>query len=342
MIYGHGDNAYEYGGQVKTDFSSNIPHFAELGPLRQHLAEHLGLIASYPEPQARQLEELIAADEGLTPSQVMVTAGATEAIYLVAQLYRGWASVIPQPTFSEYEDACKMHAHIVSYYDNDDMEQLPPQRLYWLCNPNNPTGNVLMKELIGHLVRTHREYIFVIDQSYEDYTPCPMLRSSEMQDCHNLILLHSMTKRYCIPGLRLGYITASPVIIRQLRQLRQPWTVNALAIEAGHFLVGNHVDVLPRRQEYLDEAQRLHAELSQLKGVNLMDSHANFMLAYLETANARDLQTWLLRHHGMLIRNASNFHGLDSHCFRVAAQTPGEDDALVRAIAEFLDDPHVV
>ena len=336
MIYGHGDNAYLYGDKVKHDFSTNIPCFADLNELKQHLASRLDVISSYPEPEARHLEELIAQEEGITPQQVMVTAGTTEAIYLVAQLYRGWASVIPQPTFSEYEDACKMHAHIVSYYDNDDMEQLPEERLYWLCNPNNPTGNVILKELMGNVIRHHQQYIFVIDQAYEDYSLKDVFRPSELQDAHNVILLHSLTKRYCVPGLRIGYITASPAIISRLRLLRQPWTVNSLAIEAANFLVGTRADVLPDRQAYLKEAQRLHTELSKLDGLMLMDSDANFMLAYLKHSNARELQTWLLNHYGLLIRNASNFHGLDSHCFRVSAQTREADDLLITAISEYL------
>jgi threonine-phosphate decarboxylase len=68
----------------------------------------------------------------------------------------------------------------------------------------------------------------------------------------------------------------------------------------------------------------------------LMDSDTNFMLVYLDKAEARHLKQWLVDNHGMLIRDASNFHGLDSQCFRVAAQTPAENDALVNAIAEFM------
>ena len=336
MIYGHGDNAYLYGDKVKYDFSTNIPCFADLNELKQHLASRLDVIGSYPEPEARHLEEFIAQKEGIAPQQVMVTAGTTEAIYLVAQLYRGRTSIITQPTFSEYEDACKMHGHIISYYDNDDMEQLPNAQLYWLCNPNNPTGKAIQKELIGNAIHHHQQSIFVIDQAYEDYSMKAVFRPSELQDIHNVILLHSLTKRYCIPGLRIGYITASPAIISRLRLLRQPWTVNALAIEAGKYLLGTRAEVLPNRHAYLEEAQRLHTELNKLDGLLLIESDANFMLAYLQQSTASELQTWLLNHHGILIRDASNFHGLDSHYFRVAAQTREADDLLISAIADYL------
>jgi threonine-phosphate decarboxylase len=336
MIFGHGNDSYLYGDRIKMDFSSNLPGFANLGGLEAHLATRLNTIKSYPEPEARELEELLAEELGIQPNSIMVTAGAIEAIYLIAQLYRGWASVIPQPTFSEYEDACKIHGHLVSYYDNDDMEVLPDKRIYWLCNPNNPTGNVMLKTLMSHVIREQRNYIFVVDQSYEDYTLKSMLQPREMQDCYNLILIHSMTKKYCIPGLRLGYITASPIIIDRLRQIRQPWTVNSLAIEAGKYMVQNHVEVIPDKVKYLNDAALLHEMLSDIPRLMLMDSDTNFMLAHIEHSNAKKLKQWLIEKHGILIRDASNFHGLDHHCFRVSGQTPEQNEALVEAIKEYL------
>ncbi len=336
MVFGHGDDAYRYGGKIKYNFSSNIPAHADLSGLKAHLASRLDVISSYPEPEARHLEELIAQEEGVTPQQVLVTAGATEAIYLIAQLYSGYVSVIPQPTFNEYADAAAAHNHIITYH-NDDIDHLPENRVLWICNPNNPTGYVMQKELINYIIRHQQQYIFVVDQSYEDYTDKPLLKTNEMQDCHNLILIHSMTKRYCIPGLRLGYITASPIIIDRLRLLRQPWTVNALAIEAGEYLVGNHVDVLPDREGYLEEAKNLHEQLSQMNGIMMMGSDTNFMLGYLEQGTARELKQWLINHYGILIRDASNFHGLADPCFRVSAQTPEQNVMLVEAIREFMD-----
>jgi len=336
MIYGHGDDLYQYGDQVKMNFSSNIFTHANLSQLKMHLAMRLDIIGSYPEPEPLTLERLLAEQMGLLPQQVMVTAGATEAIYLIAQLYRGWASVIPQPTFGEYEDACKKNDHIVSYFDNDAMEQLPEQRLYWLCNPNNPTGNVMVKGLVSYVVRHHPQYIYIVDQSYENFTHKAMLLPREMTDCHNLLIIHSMTKRYCVPGLRLGYVTGSPVILDRLRQLRQPWSVNAVAQEAGRYMIENDFEPIADRDAYLEEAVHLQAQLAAIEGLSVMDSYTNFMLCRIEKAEARQLKQWLLENHGILIRDASNFHGLDTHYFRVAAQKNSENEALVAAIEEFL------
>lgn len=335
MIFGHGDDTFRFGDKIKMNFSSNVYFGADYSALKEHLMEHFDIVSHYPEPDAQSLERMLAEHLGIPENSVMVTNGANEAIYLIAQLYQGWASIIPQPTFNEYEDACRAFNHLISYDTADDLELLPQDRIYWICNPNNPTGNVLLKSLMDHIIRQHPRYLHVVDQSYADYTLCPMLEPHEMTDCYNLLLVHSLSKKYCIPGLRLGYIVSSPIIIDRLRDIRQPWTVNAMAIEAGKYLIENDINMIPNLTEYLAEAKRLHSRLSELDGLMLMKSDTNFMLVNIDIGNTQELKQWLIDNYGILIRDASNFRGLDNHCFRVTAQRPEENDLLVEALAEY-------
>lgn len=337
MIDGHGDDIYRYDDLVKMNFSSNIFQHVDHSALKAHLLEHFDVVGNYPEPQPRQLERLIARQEGISPECVMVTNGATEAIYLIAQQYHHSASIIPQPTFNEYADACRQYYHIISFENTDDLTHLPHDRVYWICNPNNPSGNVLMKGFLEYVVRRSPRYTFVVDQSYEDYTTEPLLVAREMQNVPNLIILHSFSKRYAIPGLRLGYITGHPVTIQLLRSRVAPWSVNALAIEAGKFLVSQKAkDNSQWLTDYLAEAERLRNELRTINGLRVFDSKTNYMLCEIESVTARELKSHLLHNHGMLIRDCSNFLGLSDHFFRVAAQLPEENDALVKAIADFV------
>lgn len=335
MIYGHGDDAFRYGDKIKMNFSSNVYSRADLSALKEHLMQHFDVVSHYPEPQPHELERLLADHLGVPENTVLVTNGANEAIYLIAQHYKGWASVIPQPTFSEYEDACKAFDHLISYDSADELEVLPEDRLYWLCNPNNPTGNVINKSLVNHIIRQHSRYLYVVDQSYADYTLSPTLEPRDMTDCYNVMLVHSLSKKYCIPGLRLGYIFSSPIIIDRLRQIRQPWTVNALAVEAGKYLITHNPQMIPDIEGYLKETQHLYERLSAIEGLMVMDTATNFMLVNMDFGNTPELKEWLIENYGILIRDASNFRGLDNHCFRVTAQTPMENDALVGAIIRY-------
>ena len=336
MIFGHGDDAYRYGEQIKIDFSSNIYYGADLSGLQAHLASRFGIVAHYPEPEPTSLEKMLAEKLGVDDNTVMVTNGATEAIYLIAQLYSGWASIIPQPTFTEYEDACKLYNHLLSYNADDELEVLPEDRIYWLCNPNNPTGNVVNIQLLRHIIRQHPRYLYVIDQSYKDYTLSPMIQPKDITNCYNVMLVHSLSKTYCIPGLRLGYIFASPIIIDRLRQIRQPWTVNAVAIEAGKYLLKNNPKMIPDLPAFLAEAQRLRENLSAIDGLLVMDTSTHYMLVNIDKSTTHDLKQWLIDHYGILIRDASNFRSLDNHCFRVTTRTPEENDLLVEALKEYV------
>jgi threonine-phosphate decarboxylase len=230
-----------------------------------------------------------------------------------------------------------MFNHIISYDVKDEFDVLPQDRIYWICNPNNPTGNVLVKGMLNHIVRNHPRYLYVIDQSYADYTLAPMIEPKEMTDVFNVMLIHSLSKTFCIPGLRLGYIVASPIIIGRLKQIRQPWTINALAIEAGKYLIENHIQMIHDLKSYLQEAIRLYANLSAINGLKVMKTDTNFMLVSIHNSTAIELKRWLLDNYGILIRDASNIRGLDSNYFRVTAQQPEENDLLVEAIKAYID-----
>ncbi len=335
MIYGHGDDTFRYGDKIKLNFSSNIYAWADLSGLKEYLMEHFDVVSHYPETEPSSLEKLLAEHLGVPENTVMITSGANEAIYLIAQLYKNWASIIPQPTFSAYEYACKTFDHLISYDRKNDLDVMPEDRIYWICNPNNPTGNVLLKPLMNRIIRQNPRYLYVVDQSFADYTLQPMLNPSEMVDCYNLMLIGSLSKKYCIPGLRLGYIFSSPIIIDRLRQIRQPWAVNSMAIEAGKYLLTNNPQMIPDLQDYLSEAQRLRQELTVIEGIRVLKTDTHFMLVIIDFAEAWELKQWLINNYGILIRDASDFRGLDSHYFRIVALTKEDDNQLVAAIREF-------
>lgn len=361
MIEGHGDDSYKYGRAINIDFSSNISRSIDLSGLKTHLAEciassgRLGktsdILSSYPEPEPYSLEACLAKKFGLPSSSVCVTNGATEAIYLIAQTFRGTNSAILQPTFSEYSDACRMHAHrITSIYrlpacpgKSSDNIALPDEvRMLWLCNPNNPTGTVYDKHELIDLITAYPEVCFVMDQSYECFTLRPLFTASEAASYPNVLLLHSMTKNYAVPGLRLGYVTGVEGLLNRLRTNRMPWSVNRIAIEAGLYLIKSSPSGYSSQYpfnvaEYLEETARLQSALKRLHGLEVWDTHTHFFLVRLRYGKASALKEYLIEKHGILIRDASNFEGLDEPFFRISPQTPEENDALVSAIEEWIN-----
>lgn len=339
MIEGHGDDSYKYARPITANFSSNVCPHVDLSALKACLATRLDSIVNYPEPEPYTLEARLAAHHRLSAEAVCVTNGATEAIYLIAQTFRGTNSAILQPTFSEYADACRMHGHrVTSLYQLPEAGCCLPSdiRMLWLCNPNNPTGTVADKEQLAELIEQNPQVCFVIDQSYEHFTLQPLFTAAEATEYPNVLLLHSMTKRYAVPGLRLGYITGHPGLLSRLRSHRMPWSVNQLAISAGlHLLafgVPNPLDV----PAYLHETSRLRDALLRLGVLEIWPTDTHILLIRLRFGRASALKDYLANRHGILIRDASNFDGLDEHFFRIATQTPEENDRLVEAIGQWV------
>lgn len=340
MIEGHGDDSYKYVHPIKANFSSNVCSRVDLSALKARLAARMDTIGSYPEPEPYTLEACLAAKYHLLPASVCATNGATEAIYLIAQTFRGTNTAILQPTFSEYADACRMHGHrLTSLYQlpsAEDGYRLPEEvRMLWICNPNNPTGTVTDKGQLKELIQRNSQVCFVIDQSYEYFTLKPLFTAAEAAAYPNVLLIHSMTKRYAVPGLRLGYITADSALLSRLRTHRMPWSVNQLAIEAGLHLaqydVPNPLDV----PGYLQETARLREALLGLGILEVWPTDSHFMLVRLRFGRASALKDYLANGHGILIRDASNFDGLDERFFRIATQAPDENDRLVAAIGKW-------
>lgn len=336
MIEGHGDDLYKYGKKIVSNFSSNVYNRIDHSGLYQRLNERLSTICSYPEPMPYSLESEIARRYSLTPRQVCVTNGATEAIYLIAQVFQGRISAVLGPTFSEYADACRVHRHKVKpFYSLDALPE--DAELVWICNPNNPTGEVRNKEDLKALVDSHPDKLFIFDQSYEYFTLKSLLGIKEAASFPNVILLHSMTKQYAIPGLRVGYFTASEGLTDDVRCRRMPWSVNSLAIEAAKYLLEEGDGISADIPQLLAERERLTNLLLATGMLEIWPTDTHYMLIKLRMGKAAALKDFLAVNHGILIRDASSFEGLDERFFRIATQTPEENDKLVKAISEWME-----
>lgn len=335
MFDGHGDDAYRYGGMVKHNFSSNIFQGFDHSELCSHLGKCAAAISNYPSPEPTETEAIIARGHDVADDAVMLTSGATDAIYLLAQHTACRHSIILSPTFSEYEDACTAFNHSITFATGIDDLHPSGGDTVWLCNPNNPTGKVLAAEEILKSVDAHRDTLWIIDASYAEYTPCAGIQFDQAANRRNLLLIKSMTKTFAVPGLRIGYIVGNPAKLAALRKLRRPWAVGGLEREAVKWLSEHHDMYRVDATTINSEIRRIAAAFRRL-GIETLDSVTNFMLCRLPSEHtAGDLKEWLVKKHGILIRDASNFRTLSPQHFRVAAQTPDQNNLLINALKEW-------
>lgn len=316
MITGHGDDLYRY-NRIVANFSSNTYSNTDNSGLLEHLQSKLpGLLSSYPEPEPYTLQAELASYYGIAPECILVTNGATEAIYLIAHLFAGAKVNITEPAFEEYRSAAELYQSPIA----------ADASIRWLCNPCNPTG-VILEE-----TPPPRGGCLIVDRSYEYYSRVD-LPPMCLDDQH--IYIHSLTKRYRIPGVRLGYIVSSKGVIAQLRQLRQPWSVNALAIEAGLWVAQRGFPKSIERSQLWAATDALVQALQRIDGLRVMPSQTHFMLFTTPIA-AGQLKEYLATKHGLLVRDASNFRGLSPYHVRIATQTAAENQLLIDALTKTL------
>lgn len=333
MIEGHGDDLFRHGDKVKVNFSTNIPQSVDHSGLLAHLARRGAVFKNYPEPEPRSVERKLADFHGISPDNIMVTNGATEAIYLLANAFYGRRSAIIVPTFREYQDACRIFNHSIRFTSSlNDLGSC--NDMAWLCNPNNPTGKVFDRPRLLDAIDSHKDTLFVVDQAYAAYSVKDVLSIADVMCRENAVMLHSLTKQFVVPGLRIGYAIGAERVLNRLRSLRMPWSVNSIAIEAAHYLIDN-------RTKYQFDAAPLHAEACRMAdalqgiGISVQATDCNFILAQLPDRIAAELKEWLIDRHGLLIRDASNFEGLSPRHFRVAAQSHDENELLINALKEW-------
>lgn len=341
MLFGHGDDYYNATNEVKINFSSNVWHGANLEKLREHLNARFDSVTRYPEPDAGSLKRLIARQFEIREENLIVTNGSITAFYLIAQTWKGAKSTIMYPSFSEYEDACLLYDHEVTFYPtSEDLSGLvlDGQTFCWICNPNNPDGKLLRRPELLALIAGNPKTTFIIDQAYVDFTTEELLKPSDIKTYKNLILIQSISKACDMPGLRIGYLISSPEIVEKITPYIIPWSVNSMAIEAGKYIL-THPDqfTLPVREWQKDTFDLIH-RLNKFDGLEVQPSSTTFFLVRLKKGTASALKTFLLEQYGILIRDASNFRGLDETCFRLSTQTPAGNDLLVEAIEEWFCD----
>ncbi|WP_103071733.1 pyridoxal phosphate-dependent aminotransferase [Aquimarina sediminis] len=336
MIYGHGDDAYRYNIKFKANFSSNVWYERTSEKIVSHLKQQLTHIANYPTPNADVLTKMVANHHQLQPSQVLMTNGATEAFYNITHLFRSKNAAIGIPTFSEYEDACKSNDICIRYYNRAEVTKTSfDNDLVFLCNPNNPDGISNTIAEIKTLLADFPDTTFIIDEAYIDFTFKITSCVSLLDAFTNLIIVKSLTKLFSIPGLRLGYILCNAKIGKELQQSKMPWSVNTMAIEAGKYIFNNYKIIRPNMAVLLEYCSKLQQQINAIDGFTVIYSETNYFLVKLDTPKASILKDYLVHTHHLLIRDASNFRGLDGHYIRIACQSRDKNELLINALQQW-------
>ncbi len=263
-------------------------------------------VSRYPSPDAAPLREAIAALHQVDPRSVIVTPGASAAIYLVlsALAAPGDRCAIFSPTFGEYARAIEATGATAVECASTPPVFVPSLNaavdLAILCNPNNPTGRYLARAEVEAIAARAR--VLVLDAAYE-WTVENAWDSTELvRSGASAIVIHSMTKLFAMPGLRVGYILAPPALADRIRMRQPPWPVGAPEIAAGIAAIGT-IEGRRRALPDLQHRHRILAATFAALGVRTTASVTNFVLA--EVGDAPTFRSAMLAR-GFAVRDATS------------------------------------
>ena len=343
----HGGNIYEIRRLYKKkviDFSANINPLNLPDEIKRLIRSNMRAILHYPDPDSQKLSRSIAAFWNVEKENILVGNGSIEFIYLIMHAFSPGTVSIPVPSFSEYEQAAKWEKSKIRFVPLKEKEgfrlyvsRLPKADILFVCNPNNPTGNLIAER--DNLIAQAPNKLVVIDEAFMDFLSDEKKHTFIRETIKNrkIIVLRSFTKFFALPGLRLGYIIAHRQIIDKLKRRQFPWSVNTLAQIAGKAILADKGYIRATRRFIEKERNFLFGQLSKIKKLQPFPSAANFFLVKIHDKNITS--SFLLKElikKGILIRDCANFKGLGNKFIRVAVRSHQDNLRLLRTLKEVI------
>lgn len=333
------------------DFSININPLGMSPAGREAMLSFLDTDATrYPDVESRALREALAERYGLSKLQITCGNGATELMYAFVRAFRPSVVYVPAPAFSEYRlaaEACRVPVRSFALppengfqvADDSFLDSLPKDALVFLGNPNNPDGKLLPRAVFRRFIDAAERTgsWLMIDESFIDFVGSAESYRGDLKRHPRLIICQSLTKFYAVPGLRIGVTLSSPHVARMLSAALCPWNVNGLVQRYMTAAVKDEDYIFETRDYVEAERNRMGLILSGHPKLSVYPGTANFLLLRRVDEDVEWLSKRLLEK-GILIRHCGNYEGLDDSFFRVAVRREEENDRLITALKEVLEE----
>ena len=325
------------------DFSSNISPLGFPPLVKKAIKKEIRSLDVYPDPDSEKLRSHLEWYTKITKDQIVVGNGATEIIYNFCMAFLGKKTpiLIPVPTFGEYEAACKLAGCKLSFFKTmnlaDSLDNfikvIPKNGCIFLCNPNNQTGVVTLKSKMLEIIKSAKKKntLVFVDECFIELVP----NSNEsivkaIKKFDNLFILRSLTKSFGLAGIRIGYGLGSKKIILVLNKIKIPWNVSGLAQKAASAALCHSFYLDKTRNLIKKESKYLSDSIAKMPNFSCHSSATNFILIKSKI-KSKILQKKLLAKK-ILVRDCSNFRGLDDHYIRIAVKGHKENIMLIKAL----------
>lgn len=294
----------------------------------------------YPDPHQLEVKKRIAEIKGVEPNQIFLGNGSDEPIDLLFRAFcnPGIDNVVAiEPSYGMYTVSAAINdieVKKVILTDNFELESSKvlaavneKTKLIFLCSPNNPSGNLLDKKEIIHIMENFHGLV-IIDEAYIDFAPGATLLP-ELKNYPNLVVLQTFSKAWGLAGIRLGMAFASTEIIAVLSKIKYPYNINSLTQQRVTQSLQKSDEMEQWVKIIIDEREKLAKQLKQLSFVlKVYPSDANFLLVKME--GAREKFEYLMNQ-GVILRDRTKVTLCDQ-CLRVTVGSPEENKELIEKL----------
>ena len=297
----------------------------------------------YPDPMQRELKRELSILKKVNPGNIFLGNGSDEAIDLVFRAFcepRVDNVVAIDPTYGMYQVCAEVNDVEYRKVLLDENFQFSADKLLeaadahtkliFICSPNNPTGNDLLRNEIEKLV-SNFDGLVILDEAYNDFSEAPSFLE-ELDKYPNLIVLQTFSKAWGCAAIRLGMAFASPEIIGILCKIKYPYNVNELTQKQALEMLHRYYEIERWIKTLKEAREELEAEFMQLPCcVKIFPSDANFFLA--RVTDAVTIYNFLVGK-GIIVRNRNSV-SLCGNCLRVTVGTRVENEKLIEALKSF-------
>lgn len=325
--------------RVRLDFNENT---LACSPAVKTAIEHVSAADLTRYPERGPVEALAAKHLGLDVSQVVLTNGVDEAIHVLCQAFldAGDELLLPVPTYTMYEiyasatDATIRHVPAGAGF-RFPFETLlgaitPKTKIIVIANPNSPTGTVCTREQIVAIAEAAPQALVLVDEAYFHFFGETVM--DLISELPNLIVARTFSKAYGLAALRLGLLAGSESLLRWVRRVLSPYSVNSIALVALTAALDDHSYVDWYVSQVKEARSWFLARLTRI-GLQFWPTEANFVLINVGPSHKEFVAT--MREKGILVRDRSSDPGCEG-CVRITIGTPEQMRHALGAIEDFL------
>jgi histidinol-phosphate aminotransferase len=297
-----------------------------------------GALTRYPEREP--VEAIVAAHLGLEPAQVALTNGVDEAIHVLFETFldAGDELLLPVPTYTMYEVyASSTDARAVTVLADDDLafpyERLlaainPRTKIIAIANPNSPSGTVATREQLIEIARRAPQAVVLVDEAYFHFFGETVM--DLIGTVPNLMVARTFSKAYGLAGLRLGLLAGPVEIMKWIRRVLSPYSVNSLALACLPPALEDQAYIDWYVGEVLAAKAEFETALDALE-IRRWPSRANFVLVDIGAQHGEFVRR--MKAAGVLVRDRSKDPGCDGRV-RVTIGTREQMQGAIAALNE--------